>query len=282
MSEILFNSLVKPNFMCIGSQKGGTSWLYEMLKQHPDIWLPDIKEIHYFDYQFGEKTNTKKWGPGHIKRAMERLMNTAKTSEDKQYVQNMISQDYFTLDWYYSIFKHPYAIDKKIIGEVTPEYCSISEQGILAIKGMLGEGKIIWMVRDPYERALSQIKMSANRMLDNVPKSEKEWNLFLGKISYLNRANYSKYIPLWDRHFGNNIKYIPYGMIKRDPHSLLIDIENFLEVDEFKYTGAQEVVHKTKGVQIPEWLKNRVKSETDIQFEFLSRRFDNFFMEKLK
>lgn len=38
-----------PDFIGIGAQKAGTTWLYKNLKQHPNIWLPEIKELHYFD-----------------------------------------------------------------------------------------------------------------------------------------------------------------------------------------------------------------------------------------
>ena len=38
----------RPHFLGVGTQKGGTSSLYHLLKQHPDLYLPDNKEIHYF------------------------------------------------------------------------------------------------------------------------------------------------------------------------------------------------------------------------------------------
>ena len=38
-----------PGFVCIGAQKGGTTWLYENLNSHPEVWMPPIKEIHYFN-----------------------------------------------------------------------------------------------------------------------------------------------------------------------------------------------------------------------------------------
>ena len=37
------------NFVCIGSPRSGTSWLYERLNEHSDFKLPLRKEIHYFD-----------------------------------------------------------------------------------------------------------------------------------------------------------------------------------------------------------------------------------------
>lgn len=40
-----------PNFLIIGAQKAGTSWLAYQLEKHPEIYLPK-KEIHYFDKGF--------------------------------------------------------------------------------------------------------------------------------------------------------------------------------------------------------------------------------------
>lgn len=38
-----------PDFFVLGVAKGGTTTLFKMLQQHPDIWLPHFKEIHFFD-----------------------------------------------------------------------------------------------------------------------------------------------------------------------------------------------------------------------------------------
>ena len=55
MNEIMKESL--PNFICVGANKAGTTSLQELLKQHPDVYLPEEKEIHYFD-------NDKSYGVG--------------------------------------------------------------------------------------------------------------------------------------------------------------------------------------------------------------------------
>lgn len=40
----------KPNFICVGAQKAGTTTLYDILHQHPDVFLPETKELHFFDW----------------------------------------------------------------------------------------------------------------------------------------------------------------------------------------------------------------------------------------
>ncbi len=38
-----------PDFLGIGAQKAGTTWLHECLRRHPEVYLPPEKELHYFD-----------------------------------------------------------------------------------------------------------------------------------------------------------------------------------------------------------------------------------------
>ena len=37
-----------PNFLIIGAMKGGTTSLYQYLKAHPDVFMSETKELHYF------------------------------------------------------------------------------------------------------------------------------------------------------------------------------------------------------------------------------------------
>lgn len=37
-----------PNVICPGFQKAGTTYLFSLLRQHPEIFMPQSKELHYF------------------------------------------------------------------------------------------------------------------------------------------------------------------------------------------------------------------------------------------
>ncbi|MCC5810111.1 MAG: sulfotransferase domain-containing protein, partial [Ectothiorhodospiraceae bacterium] len=41
--------LSAPTFICIGIQKAGTSWLYRMVEQHPEVLASEPKELHFFN-----------------------------------------------------------------------------------------------------------------------------------------------------------------------------------------------------------------------------------------
>ena len=59
-------NLTLPDFLCIGFRKSGTTWLYENLHVHPDIYLPPYKNIRYFsnDYEQPLASYAEHFRPG--------------------------------------------------------------------------------------------------------------------------------------------------------------------------------------------------------------------------
>ena len=45
---------VKPTFLFIGPDKSGSSWLYEVLRQHPACYVPACKDIYFFDRYYDQ------------------------------------------------------------------------------------------------------------------------------------------------------------------------------------------------------------------------------------
>lgn len=41
-----------PNFLYIGSSKSGSTWIFDVLAWHPDVFLSPAKDIQFFDQQF--------------------------------------------------------------------------------------------------------------------------------------------------------------------------------------------------------------------------------------
>ncbi len=42
----------RPDFLVIGAQRCATSWLYFCLKEHPEVYVPFIKELSYFSHYY--------------------------------------------------------------------------------------------------------------------------------------------------------------------------------------------------------------------------------------
>ena len=101
-----------PDFLGIGTQKGGTTYLHSLLSEHPQAFLAIPKELHFFSlhYQKG-------------------------------------------LAWYRDFFKS--AADDKSCGEITPYYM-FHPLAFKRIHKHLPDVKLIVLLRDPVERAISQ------------------------------------------------------------------------------------------------------------------------------
>lgn len=104
-----------PNFLGVGAQRCATTWLFECLREHPDVFLPEIKEINYFS-----DINSNNYERG--------------------------------LEWYRSFFNP--ARNERVIGEITPEYL-IDENAPIRIKKDLGNVKLIILIRNPILRIYS-------------------------------------------------------------------------------------------------------------------------------
>ena len=44
--------MMLPDFVCVGAQRAGTTWLYECLREHPDVFVPATKELQFFNAHF--------------------------------------------------------------------------------------------------------------------------------------------------------------------------------------------------------------------------------------
>ena len=107
----------KPNFFIVGAPKCGTTALYEYLRSHPQVFMPALKEPHYFS-------------------------------------RDLITQPYVhSLDEYRHLFDDATAEHRRI-GEASASYL-MSTAAIPAIREFNPEAKIIAMFRNPVDLVYS-------------------------------------------------------------------------------------------------------------------------------
>lgn len=271
-----------PSFLCIGAQKAGTSWLDKMLRQHPEVWLPPKKELHYFDCRFFD--DHKKWDVPATRRVLMERAESAKNKDDmEQYNEllDLVETHSYSEGWYKKVFSMSSVNQYSITGDITPEYCMLPNEGIEEIKNLLGEVKIIYIIRDPVDRAWSQVKMRIKRRKINVDNIR--WEEMLTNKDILSRGNYKEYVPKWDRAFGNNILFIPFGWIKNCPDFLLEEVESFLGLSHHDYVDPRKVVHKNEqAVNKPKDKFHILEHYVEDQRNFLKSYFNPSFYDAIK
>ena len=63
-----------PNFMCLGASKSGTTTLYDILRQHPDIYIPAFKEPHFFDIPENYKNGIEWYKRNYFRNANKKII----------------------------------------------------------------------------------------------------------------------------------------------------------------------------------------------------------------
>jgi len=222
----------RPDFLLIGAQKCGTSWLWKFLDQHPGTDLPKRKEIHYFGgiekYRRGQD-----WYYSHFQRS------------DPSKVIGEASTTYF-----YDVI--PYWHNKSSQIETDLSLPSIPE----LVTTELPEVKILLILRDPVKRAISAYKhwmQKQNRWKGGLsPRlGLQEIATNHPKIRLLEYGYYGRYLKLWK-------EFVPPERLRvfifeedvvRHPHETIREIYEFLGLhSDFKPQGLEKPVHRTWSV----------------------------------
>lgn len=274
----------KPKWLCIGAQKAGTSWLHEQLRKHPNVWTPPIKELHYFDHVYVELV--RKWTAGHVKKATVSALNHhLKTSKNPdwgyiKYLAHMADTDLFSEKWFLRCFDRPQARGKAC-GDITPEYSSLPSEGIDYMLKLLPGVRIIYIIRDPVERAVSQLRMNIERRGSDA--SEDKMLDMCEEEDVNHRGNYSAYVPRWKSKVPvGNLLFLPYGMIRSEPAAFLRKIEEFIGIPAFQGYDLQRVVHQTKKIELPDSVVQRLTDKFDYQRRYLQKEFGDEFFARTK
>lgn len=134
-----------PDFAVIGAAKAGTTALWSWLGQHPEIFLPEVKEPGFFAFA-GQSALPGK-GP-----------------YDPDYVARIAT------DW--KTYRGLYAMAAgRITGDVSPVYAAVP--GALAqLAACRPDARIIMLLRDPARRAFSQYLHHRRDGLEPCPTFE--------------------------------------------------------------------------------------------------------------
>lgn len=127
--------MTKPNFIIVGAQKSGSTTLYYLLKQHPEVFLPDFKEPLFFISDIIKNISSEDIGFKNEGFA-DKLIHDKKD--------------------YYDLFKP--SNGQKMVGEASASYLYYHDHCIPKIKEELGDPKIIIILREPVSKIYSQYK----------------------------------------------------------------------------------------------------------------------------
>ncbi len=196
-----------PDFLIIGAGKSGTTSLDNYLKQHPEVFMSEVKEPNFFAYDEFDLTD-----------AYPELL---------QHYQESVTN----IDEYLELFKAAQPTQKK--GETSNTYMSIHSTAKTIYK-YSPDIKLIAILRQPTERLYSRHlhlarvnKMVSDSFEDVLDKSSNWWvrNDLVKEGFY-----YKNLKPYFDTFPKENIKVFLSEDLRKDPQSLVDEIFEFIGV----------------------------------------------------
>lgn len=202
----------------VGSQKSGTTWLHSQLSKSQNIKLGMVKEHHVFDSIYSNMNEEFTKSP-NIRSGKRFIHDLIKGKElNKMELIYPIIKYFFTkfpnLYFQYFNFLHGFLNKYEIVGDITPSYSLINQEGFELIKKELQKKnfdiKIVFLMRDPFERIWSMLRMKRRNILLNNPnhmfeESEeeqlREW--YKDKRAY-ERTRYDKTIRILTNVFDDS------------------------------------------------------------------------------
>ncbi|MEL6470231.1 MAG: sulfotransferase domain-containing protein [Cyanobacteria bacterium J06623_4] len=248
----------RPTFLGIGAHKAGTSWLYEQLTTHPDVYMPPKKEIHFFDRSkkylspnilsvsspFLRPWKLEKKDLGTTLHDTLRIGKLVLTGDLKQadWLRRWIFGTYNEA-WYVDLFRQ--TRPHQVCGEITPSYSMLESPDIARIKALNPDMKLLFMLRDPVDRAWSNIRFGVGKGRLNADlNSTDDIIATLKQPGVVLRGDYERTLNNYLQHFeASQILICFYEAIKYDPVGLMSDITTFLDIPPFA-TGA--IDHKRR------------------------------------
>jgi hypothetical protein len=196
-----------PDFLGIGAQKSGTTWLHAQLAEHPQLFLPTEKEVHYFDWNFHQPLSSY---AAHFRQAGDR-----------------------------------------VAGEITPGYAVLPDERIRFVTRIMPRIRLIYLMRDPVERAWSQVVMNEIELggVDPASVTVDDWINRLREPRVRRRGDHLAVIDAWSRYVPEDRVLIGFFEdVAADPAGLLARIHAFLGV-EARPPADHGVVRR--GVRLP-------------------------------
>jgi hypothetical protein len=259
----------KTFYLCVGAQKSGTTWLSKYLAQYSNFNFGKIKEYHIWDGIYLEECQEYKVKlTKDLIKFKSIIPLPSPVSLLRYYLQNFHGayENYFS-----SLIKN----DINATGDFTPSYSGLSEIHFREIKTKLEsvgfEVKVIFLMRDPYERCWSAVRM--NKRNDKTQADDSS----LLQLKYqqphcIIRTNYKHTILELEKVFDTSNIY--YGIYEEMFSPKCIEqISAFCKVaPNFSFTGEKFNI-SPKSEEIPIQLKSEIIDFYKDVYDFCEIRF---------
>jgi hypothetical protein len=254
--------IILPDFIIIGANKAGTTSVANYLNSHPSIKISDVKEPMFF--------------------SSDPVMTSAGKKEAN------LKKPFFTstLERYSDLFSnHEYSV--KIFGEASTSYLAIPKRSAFLIKKIVPKVKIIAVLREPVDRAISAYKMCygngiEKRSFSQIVQDSLDHTSILhehGVKEYVRNGLYDQLLGAYFTYFDRSqILILNYDELVSKPDVFMHKILRFLRLKNVNFDMKKkyntEKDHLKQKISIDENAVNVLKKIYIREIEELNSKID--------
>ncbi len=206
-----------PDFLILGPQRTGTTWLYHNLKKHPQIALPRTKETYYFS------TLGRPDHPHHAFTHLDDFLEAHLVESPRQ----ILKRHYDSLRKCRELYR------PLVRGEATATNALLAPGIIAELVTIRPDLKAVLMLRDPVERAWSHARKDLVRKFGRRPHevAPDEYAKFFRASGQRDLASYLSQLRNWTSVLRPGHVFVgDFSMIGETPRALLEGLHRFLGV----------------------------------------------------
>ena len=223
----------RPDFLCVGVHKGGTTWLYQQLDSHPDFWMPPLKELHYLDQL------------SRVQRASSPRCRDERDRRFLEKINSLSAKPCLDLEHYGQLFEPKGAL---LSGDISPNYSTLSNEIIRRVVRYFPNLKVIFLARDPVERLWSHLSMEVHyHQIEAFDVTDiDEINRQLLRRGLLLRSYPSMIVARWKRYVHpDRFRIYFFDDLQRNPTEVRRCILDFLGADPDKTDSGVPADHNS-------------------------------------
>lgn len=249
---------IYPDFMCIGAPRAATTWLYDRLRADPQIYLTKVKELHFFD-------EARPARPG----------DTSGLHWHRSFYFDMSNPSHRR--WYWRQFRNGRNRTK---GDITPAYSMLSAARVRFIFNEIPDLKVIYIIRNPIDRAWSSLRKMVwfQKGAHHKILKDRDWLLRTAMHpELLARGDYRKIIETWQGVFPDrNLLYVFHDDIEENEQAIVGDIYRFLDLPMPRFVELPSTENRINAVPpmpMPDNVRSFLENHYENQIRYLEARF---------
>lgn len=245
-------------FLSAGAMKAGTTWLFSVLEQHPDLHFTPEKELHYFYHRYVDSRQLS--DRNRLRLAQERYLerfdperaNPDRVRLNLHWVAAYLSRPVDDL-WYRCLFTRPrgetWACDFSNL------YAHLPAEAWPRIRADCDRLRVIYTLRDPVKRLWSHVKfhLQVTGQLDQLGQwSPAQLNRFLRQDFIWSNAEYGAALRRMRAGLPEDcLMPLFYEEMRAEPRACLRRIEEFLGLAPMDYPEALIARQVNASVALP-------------------------------